>query len=377
MHFRIQKQAFLRSLARTHGIADRKSSMHILSNILLSAEGESSLRLSATDLYLGITALCEAKISKPGSLAVAAKTLFEIVKNLPDGDIEWKTTDSQAAEILCGKVRFRLPVLSGEDFPPLPNSKDAQFLQVPVEVLGELISQTQYSMSHDDTRPHLAGSLFEGDGKVLRMVTTDGHRLSKAEYKIDGPKMTSFSMLRPHKGVAELKRLIEEVKTEKKRSDTKDTIGVATLSGNVFFQHDSLVLNAKLAEEQFPPYQKVIPQKQTRRVVILRNVLVEALKRISLVASDKSGSVEFRLQEGQLRIQSQNPDIGEGSEELDVDYAGEALSVGFKARYVLDVLTALPYDEVALELGGELDPGVIKPVPDESSFVGVIMPMRI
>src|SRR5262249_23833855 len=153
----------------------------------------------------------------------------------------------------------------------LPNSKEAQFLEIGVDALSDLISLTQYSMSHDDTRPHLAGTLFEGDGKVLRMVSTDGHRLSKAERKVDGAQMASFSMLLPHKGIAEQKRLIEEIKAERKKSEAKETIGVATLSGNVFFRHDSVVLNAKLAEEQFPPYQKVIPSKQKRRIVLNRN----------------------------------------------------------------------------------------------------------
>ena len=378
MELIIEKQQFLRGLARTHGVADRKSSMHILSNVLLSAEGTDSLRLSATDLYLGVTALVPATIKKGGTIAVAARTLFDIVKNLPDGEVHWAMSDSHAVELSCGKVRYRIPAMPGEDFPPLPNAGEAEFAELDAAALSELITLTQYSMSHDDTRPHLAGTLFEGDGKVIRMVTTDGHRLSKAERKVVGKSpMMNFSMLVPYKGISELKRLLDDVKAAKGKADTPATIGIATAGGNAFFQREDLSLSVKLADEHFPPYNKVIPTKQSRTVIASRGPLVEALRRISLVANDKSGGVQLMIEPGTLRLQSQNPDVGEGSEEVDVDYAGDGLRIGFNARYLLDALGALPHDEVALELSGERDPGVVKPVGDDSGFVGVIMPMRI
>ncbi|MEM7434616.1 MAG: DNA polymerase III subunit beta [Myxococcota bacterium] len=377
MELTIEKQQFLRGLARTHGVADRKSSMHILSNVLLSAEGSDSLRLSATDLYLGVTAVVPADIKTPGSIAVAARTLFDIVKNLPDGEVSWTLSDSHAVELRCGKVRYRIPAMPGEDFPPLPNAGDAEFAELDASGLAELIGLTQYSMSHDDTRPHLAGTLFEGDGKVVRMVTTDGHRLSKAERKITGKgPMMNFSMLVPHKGISELKRLLDDVKSAKGKGDAS-VVGIATAGGNAFFQREDLSLSVKLADEHFPPYNKVIPTRQSRTVIAARGPLVEALRRISLVANDKSGGVQLMIEPGTLRLQSQNPDVGEGSEEVDVDYAGDELRIGFNARYLLDALGALPYDEVAIELSGERDPGVLKPVGSDSEFIGVIMPMRI
>jgi DNA polymerase-3 subunit beta len=377
MELTIDKQQFLRGLARTHGVADRKSSMHILSNVLLTAEGPDRLRLSATDLYLGVTAVVPANIKKGGSIAVSARTLFDIVKNLPDGEVSWTLSDSHAVELRCGKVRYRIPAMPGEDFPPLPNPGDADFAHLDASLLSELIALTHYSMSHDDTRPHLAGSLFEGDGKAVRMVTTDGHRLSKAEHKTSGKgAMMNFSMLVPHKGINELKRLLDDVKSAKGKDETT-TVGIATAGGNAFFVRDDLCLSVKLADENFPPYNKVIPSKQSRTVIAARGPLVEALRRISLVANDKSGGVQLVIEPGMLRLQSQNPEVGEGSEEVDVDYAGEGLRIGFNARYLLDALSALPYDEVAIELSGERDPGVLKPVGDNADFIGVIMPMRI
>jgi DNA polymerase-3 subunit beta len=230
-------------------------------------------------------------------------------------------------------------------------------------------------MSTDDTRPHLAGALFEGDGKIVRMVTTDGHRLSKAEVKQgDGAAMLNFSMLVPNKGVAELKRLIEDAKSDK---DGKPTVGIATSGGSAFFRRDDILLSVKLADEQFPPYGKVIPSQKGQKVRMGRNQIIEALRRISLVANDKSGGVRLQIDSGQLKITSENPDVGEGSEELDVDYAGEPVNIGFNARYLLDALGCLTSDDVSLEITGELDPGVVKPENEDVDFVGVIMPMRI
>lgn len=374
MEFIIRQRDFLRGLARTHAVADRKNSMAILSNILLSAEGSGRLRLAATDLYLGVSAVADAEIKKPGSITIAARTLFDIVKAMPDGDIHWTVGENQASTLVQGKIRYTIPGLPGDDFPPLPNPGDAEFVSVDAALVGELIALTSYSMSSDDTRPHLAGTLFEGDGKVLRMVTTDGHRLSKAEIKVDGG--LTYAMLVPHKGINELKRVIDDTKGSR-AADKPPQVEIATAAGNAFFRRDDLLLSVKLADEQFPPYDKVIPQKQTKRVVALRSRLLDALKRISLVASDKSGGVQLHVDSGFLRIQSQNPDVGEGAEEVEVDYAGDPVSIGFNARYLMDALSSLPHDEVALELSGELDPGVIRPVGDGMDFVGVIMPMRI
>ncbi len=378
MELSISKKSFLRGLARTHAVADRKSSMPILSNILLSAEGTGALALAATDLYLGVSATADAQVKKGGAVAVSARTLFDIIKNLPEGEIHWTVGENQAAEIRCGKVRYKIPGMPGEDFPPLPNPGKADFAEIDAEVLGELIGHTQYSMSSDDTRPHLAGALFEGDGKVVRMVTTDGHRLSKAEVKLgDKSTMLNFSMLVPNKGVNELKRLIEDAKSDRAKDDGPITVGVATTGGNAFFRREGILLSVKLADEQFPPYAKVIPPQQSRRLVVGRASLIEALRRISLVASDKSGGVRLSLEPGLLRITSENPDVGEGSEELEVDFAGEPVVIGFNARYLLDALGSLTSDDVALELSGELDPGVVKPVTEAIDYVGVIMPMRI
>ncbi len=377
MELVISKSNFARGLERTHAVADRKSSMPILSNVLLTTEDTGTLRFAATDLYLGVAATASAEVKKGGSVAVAARTLFEIVNQLPQGDVHWTVGPNHAVEIRCGKIRFRIPGMPGDDFPPLPSAGNAEFVSIDADVLGDLITRTQYSMSNDDTRPHLAGALFEGEARIVRMVTTDGHRLSKCDYRMREGMMLHFSMLVPGKGIAELKRLVEGVKRDKGKDEAGSQISIASHGGNAFFKREGVVLSVKLADEQFPPYAKVIPQGQDKRVVVSRLGMIEALKRMKLVSSDKSGGVRLMVSPGSLRIVSESPDVGEGSEELDVDYAGPALTIGFNAAYILDVLGALTEDEVVFELAGELDPGVIKPAGEATLFVGVIMPMRI
>src|SRR4051794_19860354 len=205
MELSISKKDFLRGLTRTHAVADRKSSMPILSNVLLSADEAGILRLAATDLYLAVNASAEAKVKRGGSVAISARTLFDIVKNLPEGEVKLAVDKNHAVQLRSGKIKFRIPGMPGEDFPPLPSPGEVAFAELDATTLGQLIGLTQYSMSSDDTRPHLAGTLFEIDGKVVRMVTTDGHRLSKAE--APSPGTITFTMLVPQKGVLELKRL--------------------------------------------------------------------------------------------------------------------------------------------------------------------------
>lgn len=366
MNLTITKRDFLRALARTHGVADRKSSMPILTNVLLTAD-DGAVRIAATDLYLGVAATVPAEVRTGGAVAVAARTLFDIVKNMPEGDMTWSVGANYAAELRSGKVRFRIPGMPGDDFPPLPAPRELAFASIEVSVLADLIAKTSYSMSTDDTRPHLAGALFESDGRVLRMVSTDGHRLSKAEREIPG-EIPGLKMLVTNKGIGELKRLLDDAKTG----------GVEIASDNVhaFFRREGLVLSVKLADEQFPPYEKVIPSRHTKRVVCSRDALVEALRRMSLMSNRTSGGVVVTLSPGVLRVSSEDPDHGDAAEDIDVDYDGGALKIGFSARYVLDAIGCLEDDEVTLEFTDELDPGVVKPTTGDQ-FVGVVMPMRV
>lgn len=390
MELILSKRDFLRGLTRTHAVAERKGSMPILSNVLLATEGSESLRLAATDLYLGVHTQIEARVLQQGSIAVAARTAFDIVKNLPDSEIHWTVANNHSVEIRCGKVRYRVAGMPGDDFPPLPSAEGASFATLPAELLQQLLALTHYSMSSDETRPHLIGALLQIQGQTLRVVTTDGHRLSKAEAQLTQKAPPEMSMMVPAKGIQELRRLLDESKATRSSTSsataqtTNVDLQIATLANHAFFQRPAasssgqgVQLSVRLGDDAFPPYEKVIPQRPERRARLHRNLWIEALRRVSLVAADKTGGVRLQFSPGLLRIASENPEVGEGSEELEIDYAEQPVSIGFNARYLIEALAALPHDEVVLEFSGELDPGVIRPVGDGIDFLGVVMPMRI
>ncbi len=372
----LSKKDLLRLFGRTGGVADKKSTMPILSNVLLKTDG-STLKASATDLFMAVTATAQAQVARQGSLAVPAKELIERVKAMPEGPVQIVATEGSTALIKAVglKREFRLRGMPGEDFPALPApDPNAEAIHVSAGTLADLVARTHFSVSADETRPHLNSALLEWEGETARMVTTDGHRLSK--YEVHAPGAAgNFALLMPLKGVVELRRLCDEIKAEK---GDKDGGILALLRGgpNVFFVREDSSLAIKLVDAQFPPYQQVIPQKTAHAVHVPRTVLVDVLKAMSVAASERTGSVKMSLTKGAMRVSSENPDSGDGVDELAVEYGGPDLTIGFNVRYILDCLGALDEDEVELGFSGELDPVVVKPV-SARNFLGIVMPMRI
>jgi DNA polymerase-3 subunit beta len=372
----IPKKDLLRLVARCQGVADKKSAMPALANILLAAEGN-SLRVAATDLYLSVSGQTHAEVATPGSVAVPAKDLLERVKAMPEGPIQ--ILSSEGAQTTLKAVgsprRYTLHGIPGSEFPQLPKpASDAPSLEIPVDKLSLLIARTYFSISSDETRPHVNSGLFEWAGDRVRLVSTDGHRLSKMELTVTGSSATA-TMLIPLKAIMELRRLADEAKAE------KDAVAVAiTQSGpNAFFNIAGMQFSVKLVDAQFPPYQQVIPALSERSLRAPRLPLTDALKAVSLAASDRTGGVKLSVATNKLRITSESPESGNGFDELDVDYDGPELTIGFNAKYFLDVLGAIDEEEVVLGVSGELDPAVVRPATESSdqSYIAVVMPMRI
>lgn len=379
MEFVLNKRDFVKGLSRVQAVADKKSPMPILMNVLIAADSSGNVRLAATDLLLSVTGTLRADVRKGGSVALPARHVFETVKALPDGEVTVSVAQNYSARIRGGKRRFDLVGMPGEDFPSLPDVGRVPMVQVPVDDLGDLIALTSFSMSTDDTRPHLAAALFEMSGDILRMVTTDGHRLSKAERKIPGMS-ASNKLLIPAKGIHELKRIVDEIRAEK--GEKKDTgpvtlaVGAASSQGPVFFQRDGMTLSSKLVDAAFPSYEQVIPTSTDRTAQMSRAGLLDALRAVSLVAADRTSGVKLQLSGTRVVVSSDNPDVGAGMDEIDAELSGADLTIGFNSKYLIDVLNALTTDRVALDLSGELDPGLVRPV-GRDDFIGVIMPMRI
>jgi DNA polymerase-3 subunit beta len=375
MEFRIEKAAFLQGLYFAQGIADRKSTMPILANVLLRTDGPERLLVAATDLNLTVTSEIPCEVTGEGGLTVAARHLHDIVKSLPGERLTIRRTDNNYADISAGKVNYKVVGLPDRDFPKLPNHREVKFHKVDAAVLRDLINKTFFSVSTDETRAHLNGVLFEcdgaGDKAVARMVSTDGHRLCKCERHLAGGPKLMPGVLIPRRGLIELRRALEGT----------SHIEIGVQSGNLFLRTGATVLTVRLNDAQFPPYEQVIPRDHQREATVSQGGLLDALKRISLVASEKTYGVRLSLGKGALRIESDNPDLGQGREELDVRYDGPDFTIGFNAKYLIELLTEMESPEVQIELNGELDPGLVRPADPQAQpgnqYLGVIMPMRL
>jgi len=372
----IPKKDLLRLVARCQGVADKKSAMPALANILLAAEGN-TLRVAATDLYLSVSGHTHAEVATAGSVAVPAKDLLERVKAMPDGPVQVIATEGAQTTLKAvgSPRRYTLHGIPGSEFPQLPKpTPDAPSLSLPVELLSLLIARTHFSISSDETRPHVNSGLFEWVGDRVRIVSTDGHRLSKMEATVSGSSATA-TMLIPLKAITELRRLADEARAEKDAT----TVTITQSGPNAFFTVAGMQFSVKLVDAQFPPYNQVIPQLSERSVRAPRLPFAEALRAVSLAASDRTGGVKLSVATNTLRITSESPESGNGFDELSVEYNGPEVTIGFNAKYFLDVLAAIDDDEIILGISGELDPAVLRPATEsaDQSYVAVIMPMRI
>jgi DNA polymerase-3 subunit beta len=378
MHVALAKKDLLRILARCQGVADKKSTMPVLGNVLLETTGN-GLTLSATDLVLAVSAELPANVKKPGSVAVGAKDFFDRVRMMPDGELIIEVDDNSTTVIRAANSmrRYTIHGVPGEEFPNLPKAVGDDWIEMDASVMLRLISSTYFSISTDETRLHLSSALFELESNRLRMVTTDGHRLSKME--IRAPEISgNGTMLIPLKGILELRRLCDEAISDN-NNDSAPTLRILKSEPNVYCELAGFRFSVKLVDAQFPPYQQVIPAESESSVRVPRIPLSEALKAVSIAASDRTGGVKISLSKGTLRVESESPEAGEGFDELAIDYEGNEFTIGLNAKYFLDVLSSITDDDVILGLSGELDPAVIRPggEAENRDYVAVVMPMRI
>ncbi len=368
MEFRIATDELKKALHRAQGIVERKATMPILSNVLLTAT-KGGVSVTAFDLDIGVVSEHPAEVAKTGSLTLSAKTLLDIVSLLPEAGLTLKKLPNNYAELTCGNAHYKIVGMAPEEFPKLPKEDTANLVKISGSTLLEMIKKTQYAISTDETRYVLNGVFFEPrEGGKVRMVATDGHRLALVERELVGDFKLKGGVIIPRKGLFELKRLLDEA------PDAECQLGFA--ENSAVFKKPGLVMVMRLIDGQFPEYQRVIPKEGEKQLLVSRARVADALKRIALLSAEKSSAVRVSLSENLLRITANNPDLGEAKDDLDVAYRGASLTVGFNAKYLLDVLGALDGDEVTLELGDEHSPGVLH-TPGDRSYTAVIMPMRV
>jgi len=370
MNTTIDREALLRALSRIQGVIDKRHAMAVLTNVLLEADA-GTLCLIASDIEVSLKQKVPAKIDEPGKAAVPARTLFEIVRESTADEVNLSSLENQWVQVSTGKSKFKLMGVSPDEHPGMPaaggNGTEAITVEMSAGDLNDMIRKTVFSVSTDDTRSNLAGVYLDGSNAAsARMVATDGHRLAMIDRPVTGGEIGTGVIL-PRKGLAEVGKLLPEESTPVK----------LMLTGNeAQIELGDTLLSMRLVEGSFPDYRRVIPDETPRRVKTDRDELLRTLRRVSILSSERARGVRFKLSEGVLEVSTNNPDMGEASEELPVAYAGDSMEVGFNARYLLDVLAVFPEgSEVEIGLGDELSPGVLQ--GDDKDYTYVVMPMRI
>jgi DNA polymerase-3 subunit beta len=374
MKLSIEKADLQRGLARLQAIVEKRSSMPILANVLVTASGKGDagrLELAATDLEVGIRGSQPAAVQKPGALTISARKLYDIVRELPDETIQLEATPNAYLDIRCGRSRFTLAGTDAEEYPSLPEFAPGRMVRLQAAVLSQMIQGTMYAASMDETRYNLNGVYFEvlPDTGRIRMVATDGHRLALVE-RTAGSDVAGLAsgVIVPRKGLAELKRLVDE--------EDADEVEIGFEGNSGLVRKGDVTLVMRLIEGEFPNYKQVIPKQSEHHLTVSAEPLVRALRRVALLSAEHSRAVKVELTEGKLQLSSRTPDLGEAQEEIDVDYAGPSVSIGFNARYLLDCLSALGAKEVRLGLRDGGSPVEVRPTDDLES-VAVVMPMRL
>jgi len=366
MQFRISKQAIYQAVLRYQSIVERRHTIPILSNLLLET-GDNELQITATDLEVVLKTRVKADIEKTGSITVSSRKLYEIVKELSNDSEILFSLDKTFLTIQSASSKCRLTTLPAGDYPALHEDIEAEPVHISGRDLARMIVATNFSMSNDDTRKYLTGTLFElKESLGLKLIATDGHRLSLAEARLQN--ITSdIQCIVPRKAVLEIRKLTEEI---------DDQIHIYLGHGFIRLEGSSFLMSSKLIDARFPDYNEVIPARKKEAIAIDRIGLDQMLRRVMIVANEFTHDVQLQFTENLLKISAHNTDQEEADETLDITYSGPDLVIGFNARYLRDVLAVIQGEEIRMQLKDSLSPVLVMDATQDAEQY-VIMPMRI
>ncbi|MGH9703949.1 MAG: DNA polymerase III subunit beta [Candidatus Acidiferrales bacterium] len=370
MEFSVKKFDLLEELTYTQGVVERKTTIPILSHLLCEAKGN-RLTITATDLELSIRTSCEAKVKKEGAGTIPAKKLLELVRLLPEGEIKFKLLENHWVQIVSDRKTYKMVGMSKDNFPALPAFPHA-LVKLPARSLATLIAKTTFAISPEESRYTLNGALLVLKPESLTMVATDGHRLAMVEtdHKLEGLP-AEVRVLVPKKAMTEVQRLTAD-------SSDDAQIDFAQDESHLFFQIGGRLLTSRKLTGQFPPYEAVLPRETNKTVVLERNELQDALRRVSQLADQRSHAVKFMLAKEGIEISASSPEYGEAKEAIEKEYKGEPIAIGFNAQYLLDFLAAAADGPISFDLKDDQSAGQLRPMADDKSrYRYVVMPMRI
>ena len=376
MHFTIHKIHLFKALSHVQSVVEKRNTIPILSNVLLTAT-YGRLSLTATDLDIEIVETTPADIITEGAVTVPAHMFYEIVRKLPDSvTITFKVNPENGRISLdAGRSGFTLPYLPKDDFPLMVSSDTGTEFSMPASDLKLILDKNKFAISQEETRYYLGGIYFHTDYDEANPdkphhiigVATDGHRLSRLAVLAPEEVKGMTGVIIPRKTVLELRKLIE---------DTKVDVLVTVTETKIRFFMDNILLTSKLIDGTFPAYQNVIPQGNDKKVIAKTKDVISAVDRVATVSSDKVPIVKLTLETGKMTFDAQNTDFGSATEELEAEYEGDRLEIGFNARYLLEILIGLDTNNAVISMGDAHTPIVINNI-DDTKALYVLMPMRI
>lgn len=366
MEFTVQREQLLKPLQLVSGVVERRQTLPILSNLLLEGDAE-GITLTATDLEVQLVGRVAVAVSDPGAITLPARKFLDICRTLPEQSELRLSVAEGRVTVRSGRSRFSLATLPAEEFPGVAVGQDALALTMTQRELRALITGTHFAMALQDVRYYLNGLLLEVEAGLLRAVATDGHRLALGEVPVAAKVPQRVQVIVPRKGIQELLRMLEDQETP---------VELAIGSNHIQIRLPQVRFTSKLIDGRFPEYQRVIPRGGDKRVVADREVLRQALTRTSILSNEKYRGVRLLLAKGSLKLQAHNPEQEEAEEELEVQYRGGDLEIGFNVTYLLDALAAIPTDGVVLELTDGNSSALLQG-DGNPAFQYVVMPMRL
>lgn len=371
MQFVVSKQNLQKELGFVQGVVEKKNTIPVLSNILIESVGENTIRITGTDLDVTIRCDMDAEeISTPGSMCVQARKLFEIARLLPDAPVSFKKEDNEWVTVKCDRARFKMVGVAKDAFPEVPSFKSAP-TKLPAGIIKTFIDRTIFAITQEESRYTLSGAKFVLDDAGARMVTTDGHRLAFVEKKglaSNGARETIETLI-PRKTLAELTKLT---------AGFDEDISLGTDENHIYFQVGPRLLISRMLYGQFPNYEMVMPKNNDKSVEFNSNLLNLAIRRVALMADERSHAIRFHLEPNQLVISSQNAEEGEANETIQTDYAGDVTDIGFNAQYLQDFLAVVGDAKVSFEFKDGNSQAQLKPAENgDLEYKYVVMPMRI
>ncbi|MDY6944299.1 MAG: DNA polymerase III subunit beta [Pseudomonadota bacterium] len=365
MKFSAERESILAPLQAVIGVVERRQTMPILANVLIVGRDE-QLSITATDLEVELVAKANVTLQQAGEITLPGRKLLDIIKALPDKAQVTISVEGERATIRSGKSRFTLATLPASDFPTVEDIRAQKALLISQSALRRLLDKTHFSMAQQDVRYYLNGMLLESDGKILRTVATDGHRLSYCETTLEHEAGPAQQVIVPRKGVLELQRLLAG----------EGNVELAIGTNHVRAQIGDIRFTSKLIDGRFPEYGRVIPSNPTKRINANRDVLRSALQRAAILSNEKYRGIRLAVKPGVLLLQSHNPEQEEAEEELEIDYTGEELEIGFNVNYLLDALAAVDTGDVVIGLTDANNSCLLSSdAAPQAKYV--VMPMRL